>query len=227
MRARLTSPFGGFLAKVSVISLLILLALAPTTIALPNGISGSSVDSGCLCHGDAVPDDSVEIRLTGLPEVWEPSVSYELTLGVNSAVATEGVALAGFNLRSTAGQLSPIDGSVQLSEGELTHTEEGNAQRSWQFTWTAPSKASTNVRFSAFVNTVDGDGAADSDDRWNSFEVSAQGPKEVWTGTDSPPVWKSIILGLLLAAIVVNILPHGGGAVEIYRKKSTDSEGEE
>lgn len=227
MRAGLTSPFGGFLAKGSVISLLILLLLAPAAIAFPTGISGSSVDTGCMCHGDATVDESVEIQIIGLPEVWEIGVSYELTLQVSSTVTENGEATAGFNLRATAGELAAVDTSVQMIDGELTHTEEGNSQRSWDFIWTAPSKASPRVGFNAFVNTVDGDGEADSDDRWNAFEVQANGPAKVWTGTDSPPVWKSVILGLFLAAIVVNILPHGGGAAEIRRERSQNSEGEE
>lgn len=180
-----------------------------------------------MCHGDATTDESVEIQLLGLPEVWDVGVAYELTLQVSSAVPENGETTAGFNLRATAGILVAIDTSVQLLDGELTHTEAGNSQRSWDFIWTAPSKASPRVGFKAFVNTVDGDGTADSEDRWNSFETQANGPAAVWTGTDSPPVWKSMLLGLFLAAIVVNILPHGGGAAEIRGKRSQISEGEE
>ena len=227
MRVRLTSPFGGSLVKGSVISLLILLLLAPATIALQTGISGSSVDSGCMCHGGAVADESVQMELNGLPEIWEPGVNYDLTLEITSEVQTDGSAIDGFNLRATAGELVSVDQSTQLIDGELTHTEDGNSQASWNFVWAAPSKPSPSVGFSGFVNTVDGDGTANSDDRWNAFKTQALGPKEVWTGTDSPPIWKTMLLGLLLAAIVVKILPHGGGAVEIYGKGSENSEGEE
>lgn len=227
MRARLTSSFGGSWAKESFISLLILLLLAPATIALPTGISGSSVDSGCMCHGGAVADESVQVELNGLPEIWEPGFSYDLTLVITSDVQSEGAAIAGFNLRATAGELAAIDESTQLMDGELTHTEDGISQASWNFVWSAPSKPSPSVGFSGFVNTVDGDGTANSDDRWNAFETQAVGPKEVWTGTDSPPVWKAMLLGLLLSAIVVKILPHGGGAVANNSEGSENSEGEE
>lgn len=227
MRVKSSSPLRSFLAKKSVISLLIMLLLTPASIAFPSGISGSSVDMGCMCHGNANTDESVEIQLLGLPEVWGIGESYELTLRVISPVPERGEASAGFNLRTTTGELSPVDESTQIIDGELTHTEIGNSQRSWDIIWTAPSKASPKVEFSGFVNTVDGDGDADSDDRWNAFEIQAEGPAEIWTGNDSPSLWKSMIIGLLMAAIVVNILPQTGGAAELHGGKSQNSEGEE
>jgi hypothetical protein len=60
-------------------------------------------------------------------------------------------------------------------DGEMTHTEFGNDQRTWQVNWTAPADNTTDITFTAHGNAVNGDGSASSDDKWNKVVVTLDG----------------------------------------------------
>ena len=49
-------------------------------------------------------------------------------------------------------------------DGGLTHTSDGNMQRSWNFTWTAPADDSVTVTMRIYGNAVNGDGSGG--DHW-------------------------------------------------------------
>ena len=68
-----------------VLTLLTLLALIslPFSVAYPDGI-GESADSGCLCHGAA--DELTVVKILGLPETYESSTQYNLSLVIESDV---------------------------------------------------------------------------------------------------------------------------------------------
>jgi len=71
--------------------------LAPSAISQPTGISGVK-DSGCNCHG-ATPTDSVVASISGLPESYNYSESYNLTVSFVGGPTTPGnINLGGFHL---------------------------------------------------------------------------------------------------------------------------------
>ena len=41
-------------------------------------------NNGCVCHGAA--DDSTSVNLEGLPEIYNTSATYQLTLSIDSEV---------------------------------------------------------------------------------------------------------------------------------------------
>lgn len=193
-----------------------LTALAPTTMSYPTGIAGAVVEHGCMCHGDGVVSDSVNIEVTGFPEKWEASFEYEISIVVESPVSKNGTALGGFNLHLEAGSLSALDDSVQIMDDEATHTESGSLTRAWTVMWTAPSSYNRDIGYRLYANTVDGDGVADSDDTWSVLIGSMEGPP----ADDSPGAgersrWLPFLLGLTISMIIVHILPHGGARTEV------------
>ena len=71
-------PFGGYLSRKIVVLLSCILLLTPTILALPGGISGAVVDSGCMCHGGA--SEEVLISVDGLPETFVVEEVYTVTV---------------------------------------------------------------------------------------------------------------------------------------------------
>ena len=198
--------------KIRVLTTLVisLFVIAPLTTAFPTGISGNAIDYGCACHG-SVAEESVSIQVSGFPDQWVIGESYELTIQGESSVVNDGENQGGFNLKVEGGILSSHDESVHIIDGEATHTEEGNDQREWSVTWTAPSRGTQKINWRVYVNTVNGDGTSDAGDSWNIMSSSIVGPDKVVTNdwTDSKTV--RIVMGLVASMIIVKILPHSGG----------------
>ena len=132
----------------------------PSAQSFPGGVGGVQ-QSGCNCHG-AVPSDSVVATIDGLPESYNYSEQYELTLSFQGGPSQAGNAnQGGFHLWASDGELSVGDATAQVfSANEVGHTEAGNDQTSWSVMWTAPA-TDRNVEFILHVNSVNGnaDGA--------------------------------------------------------------------
>ena len=111
----------------------------PSAQSLPGGISGVQ-QSGCNCHG-AVPSDSVMASIDGLPESYNYSEEYEITVSFQGGPSQEGnVNQGGFHLWASEGTLSVIDATAQVyNQNEAGHTDAGNDQVSWTVMWTAPA----------------------------------------------------------------------------------------
>ena len=206
---------GSRVARLVALTLLFLITIfTPTSLPYPTGISGEVVASGCLCQGSGLVSEDVSIDVSGFPQSWEVSVEYEITITVQSTVTENGSALGGFNLFIDGGSLSVIDGTVQIVDGEATHTESGNMQRQWTVFWTAPSSTIGDIDYRVYSNTVDGDGTADSDDKWSVVAATIDGPVNDSPGAGEPNLIYPVLLGLVISMIIVNILPHGGGVLE-------------
>lgn len=162
--------------KIALVGLLCISLFAGNAVlAESDGISGVSVDNGCVCHGGGSSNAAISSQLSGLPTgEYTPGETYELTLAIIGGPDAAGTNAGGFNLRVTGGTITPSDANTQVEDGELTHTPAGNDVRSWTFSWTAPQVGS--VTFSGHVNAVDGDGNSNADDAWNSFSSTAEGP---------------------------------------------------
>ena len=152
-----------------VIALAILLSLIGNSQALPEGI-GDRADDGCLCHGGS--DDSTTVSLVGLPEVYNSSTEYNLTLTIESPVELNEVQ-GGFRILISQGEL--IGEGWQILDEGYTHTTEINDRRQWDAVWVAPEADDELATFVIHGNAVNGNGAV-SDDEWNSITIAIPGP---------------------------------------------------
>ncbi|MAX46122.1 MAG: hypothetical protein CMB24_04910 [Euryarchaeota archaeon] len=152
-----------------VIALAILLSLIGNSQALPEGI-GDRADDGCLCHGGS--DDSTTVSVDGLPEVYNSSMEYNLTLTIESPVELNEVQ-GGFRILISQGEL--IGEGWQIIDEGYTHTTEINDRRQWDAVWVAPEADDELATFVIHGNAVNGNGAV-SDDEWNSITIAIPGP---------------------------------------------------
>ena len=152
-----------------VIALAILLSLIGNSQALPEGI-GDRADDGCLCHGGS--DDSTTVSLVGLPEIYNSSMEYNLTLTIESPVELNEVQ-GGFRILISQGEL--IGEGWQILDEGYTHTTEINDRRQWDAVWVAPEADDELATFVIHGNAVNGNGAV-SDDEWNSITIAIPGP---------------------------------------------------
>lgn len=152
-----------------VIALVILLSLIGNSQALPEGI-GDRADDGCLCHGGS--DDSTTVSLVGLPEMYNSSMEYNLTLTIESPVELNEVQ-GGFRILISQGDL--IGEGWQILDEGYTHTTEINDRRQWDAVWVAPEADDELATFVIHGNAVNGNGAV-SDDEWNSITIAIPGP---------------------------------------------------
>lgn len=180
-----------------------LLLAAPAIQARPTGISG--VGTGCTCHSGSA-SDAVSTSLSGVPDSYTPGEDYTLTVaftGGPSFESTDPANLGGFNLRiEGGGTLSVVNStSTQIMNGEATHTEAGNDQRSWEVVWTAPAEADQAITFTAFTNSVNGNGN-NQGDQWNTAQEKIFAPDD---GSDDSPGFGALLAAMagLLAMLVI------------------------
>ena len=186
----------------------------PSAQSLPGGIAGVQ-ESGCNCHG-AVPSDSVVGSIEGLPDSYNYSEVYNLTLSFEGGPSQPGnVNQGGFHLWASEGELSILDATTQLyNANEVGHTEAGNDQTSWEVTWTAPA-TDRNVEFVLHVNSVngnaDGAGGGTSGDMWSKVSISLGGPIEILEAAD-PFVVLGVLILVTFSLLVITL------AYVFYRK---------
>ena len=136
----------------------------------------TSVPTGCLCHSNA-PTFGVVVNLSGLPQEYIPSVEYSLVVSVSGGpdpYSSGTNAQGGFNLVASGGEFRSIDLNTTSHGMEATHSELGNDQREWTIIWVAPDD-SDDILFKLHGNSVNGDGNASVDDRWNRVDVIIKG----------------------------------------------------
>jgi len=180
---------------------------APSAQSVPDGSFPAGVQQlGCNCHGAA--SDSVVASIDGLPESYNYSEEYEITVSFQGGPSQEGnVNQGGFHLWASEGTLSVNDATAQVyNQNEAGHTEAGNDQISWTVMWTAPA-TDKNVDFVLHVNSVngneDGAGGGTSGDMWSKAAVSLGGPIEVLEAAD-PFVVLSVLI--VVSAILLTIV---------------------
>ena len=181
-----------------VIALAILLSLIGNSQALPEGI-GDRADDGCLCHGGS--DDSTTVSLVGLPEMYNSSMEYNLTLTIESPVELNEVQ-GGFRILISQGEL--IGEGWQILDEGYTHTTEINDRRQWDAVWVAPEADDELATFVIHGNAVNGNGAV-SDDEWNSITIAIPGPN--YTGeVVTPELSTKEISDIQIAVGVIGII---------------------
>ena len=141
--------------------------------SFPIGV-GELANDGCACHGSA--SNSTESFLVGLPEFFESNQTFELTLVIESSIALQtNASQGGFRLlvSDVDIEFDNLNESQELEDG-WTHTNVGNAQRTWNFTWTAPLDNASTVDFIVFGNAVNGN-ENPMGDAWNAYGVTIPG----------------------------------------------------
>ena len=162
--------------------LAMVLVFVGQTQAMPDGIDRRG-DDGCLCHGGS--DDTTTIILEGLPNEYNSSQQYNITLSIESPVERNNPQ-GGFRIIISQGEI--IADGWQFKDGGYTHTEEITDRRQWDAVWVAPSEDDLLATFIVHGNAVNGDGTV-SNDEWNSRSVAVPGPN--YDGDVSAPVINS------------------------------------
>ncbi len=107
------------------------------------------------CHEGEMVQDMVKIQ--GLPENYIPGKTYGLKIVIKSTLESMSESKGGFALEVSGGELIVKDKkNTQLSNGILTHTQEGSKLREWTFKWKAPSEK-VDVNFTLMAVSANGD----------------------------------------------------------------------
>ena len=186
-----------------VLALLILLSMLGQIQASPEGIDDIA-DDGCVCHGGI--DDTVSVILDGLPDEYNSSEEYNITLTIESEIEVNEVQ-GGFRILISEGEI--IGDGWQYIKGGYTHTGEINDRRVWNAVWIAPAENDALATFVIHGNTVNGNNEV-SGDEWNSLSIAVPGTE--YTGDKSAPeltnssIKSSQIIVAVLAAIILIVL---------------------
>ena len=182
------------------LALLFILVLAGQSYAFPTGADDRG-DNGCLCHGGS--DDSTPVTLTGLPEMYNSSQEYNVTLTIESPVEMNEVQ-GGFRILVSHSEM--VGEGWQDIDNGYTHTSEINDRRVWDAVWIAPEETDKLATFVIHGNAVNGNDEA-SGDEWNSQSIAVSGPD--YTGevaapqlSSSPNNFKLAIGGIAVALVL-------------------------
>lgn len=181
------------------LSLLLLLAgpgmamhLGPPSDNNGDGSGDPTWRVGCTCHSSS-PNTGTLVKLAGAPHAYETGQSYTMTLTLEHASNSVG----GFFL-STEGM-----GSFSWTEDQIIRPEKDSGEEAtatttssgitqsdvttpaeWTFTWTAPENDDGDVAFWVVGNMVNGDGAPNVDDHWNTLSFIVNSPSETSATSD-------------------------------------------
>lgn len=170
-------------SRLLVFGLMALLLIAPA-LAMPGGPPWKSgenlvVETGCSCHGDGAPSNSVVVSISGVPRSYTVDQSYDFTISLQHASNLEG----GYMIWDyNKGTLTPGEGSATVAD-EPEALSQSAAGNDWIITWTAPSSDVGIIPFQLVGNAVNGNGNFDAGDAWNiiSFSIS---PPDTTTNDD-------------------------------------------
>ena len=183
-----------------VLALLFILVLAGQSYAFPTGADDRG-DNGCLCHGGS--DESTTVTLSGLPEMYNASQEYNVTLTIDSPVEMNDVQ-GGFRILVSHGEL--VGEGWQIIDNGYTHSSDINDRRVWDAVWIAPEESDKLATFVIHGNAVNGNDEA-SGDEWNSQSIAVSGPD--YTGdvtapqlSSSPNDFKLAIGGIAVALVL-------------------------
>ena len=142
--------------------------------------------------------------LDGLPEMYNSSQQYNITLSIESQVEMNEVQ-GGFRILISEGEI--IADGWQFLDGGYTHTEEINDRRVWNAVWIAPAENDSLATFVIHGNAVNGDNSPLGGDEWNSQSIAVPGPN--YTGeveapelSSAPNNFKLAIGGIAVALVL-------------------------
>lgn len=124
---------------------------------------------GCVCHGEHIPTDSIEVLITGPDSVAvNDTVLYQVKI-------TGGIGIkGGFDLASWTGDLDTAytDTTVRKQNSELTHKMPKsffNDTATWTVKYKAPPTPQYDTLY-AVANSTNNNGIEDTVDLWNFSE---------------------------------------------------------
>ncbi len=137
---------------------------------------------GCTCHG-ASPSTDVTVTISG-PDSLAPGESAAYRIEINGGPLNA----AGTDIAVSSGQLAPVDQSLRMENGELTHPSPKtpvNEVVRFDFNFTAPGTEGM-VTMAANGNSVNGNHST-SGDKWNFADSKTITVKAVTAlGTPAP-----------------------------------------
>ena len=190
--------------------------IAPPQFTAEKGGIDSRADDGCYCH---TASDATSVTIIGLPDSFNASTEYNLTISVVNDEIIGDANQGGFRLTVNQGTIVYDDAKIQTLDGGLTHTAEGNDQRSWDMVWTSPADDTKVVEFKVWGNAVNGDVSPQGDAfAGTSYDVAGvnAGPiQEVVESKRAMVVLLSVVLLVIslmtLAALYVFYLRNPDG----------------
>jgi len=182
-------------SRLLVFGLMALLLIAPA-LAMPGGPPWKSgenlvVETGCSCHGDGAPSNSVVVSISGVPRSYTIDQSYDFTISLQHASNSDG----GYMIWDyNKGTLTPGEGSRTVAEepGALSQSAVGN---NWVITWTAPSSDVGIIPFQLVGNAVNGNGNFDAGDAWNIASFSISSPNSTTNDNEEELTLRTISVG--------------------------------
>jgi len=142
--------------RIMIFLILILCGMAGLYVSAGYGHKNSAPNLECIsCHEGEMVQNMV--RIQGLPKTYVPGKIYNLTVVVTSDLESMSECKGGFAVEASAGKLIVKDKkNTQLSNGILTHTQEGSELRKWNFSWKAPSEK-TDANITVMAVAANGD----------------------------------------------------------------------
>ena len=176
------------------VCIMVLAAVSIPALGMSNGPGAYNsndeltVKYGCSCHNNGAASERAVVMVTGVPLMYEPSESYELTIRVADSLTLsggDGNTQAGFLFSSDSiGNFTWEDGQeIRYAEGradDVSHSDT-DLDGSWVLTWTAPQDDVGVVQFWIAGNSVDGGGIPDEMDYWNVLSFSVNPPGTIST----------------------------------------------
>ena len=136
--------------------LVVILGLTFLVMSVGNSHNNSAPNFDCIsCHEGG--SGNAEVKIDGIPKKYTPGQTYKMTLTITSDMQSLGENAGGFAIEASAGELIDTDKkNTQISDGILTHTQNGSALRKWTFGWKAPAQK-TGADITVMAVAVNGD----------------------------------------------------------------------
>lgn len=142
----------------------------------PFGRTGAPGETNCTaCHSGSVQSgtdvDTIFITQNGnAVNSFVPGQQYDVRVSMGDFAARNGFELTALTSTSHAasGTLTAVaaNGNKKVTGGGkqyITHTQAGNVQHMWQFTWTAPASGAEGVTFYVATNKTNSSGTDNGD----------------------------------------------------------------
>lgn len=180
-----------------VLSLLLLTAIPALAVSTGPPTENDDGDAvarvGCTCHNNGGSSTTILIEVSGVPHAYSADESYSMTITLshpdNDAggflMTTDG--LGTFSWTEGEGLRPEKDSGEDKTATSTTSGFSHDAPKSpasWTFNWTAPSSDVGDVIFWMAGNMVDGEGAPDETDYWNTLSFVVNAPSETSAAAD-------------------------------------------
>lgn len=143
---------------------------------LAGAFTGGFGEQTChSCHFDYdLNMDEGVLKLIGLPEKIQPSAEYELTVEIGrpelgaagfqlTSRFADGTQAGEFILNDEVSFTPSVGNNIQYMQHAIRNIRPDGDNKTWKFTWTAPSQVSSTIYFHLAGNAANGDESAFED----------------------------------------------------------------